>query len=375
MPVTLVWEGRGGMQVKADSGFPASTEFTTRLTLSQVSPGQGNFTLALRIPRWTSSESGGISITLNGAPLPPSTPTPTPGTYCFITRVWVEGDVLTAYFPATLWWERITDDSPSAQSVGALHYGGILLAGVNNTENTIPGKDTTDPSGWVTRVAGPDTDKLYFTMSGPFGYCADGSSGSSGSSNITLQALGDIKDEGYTVYWDAGPLPTPIGPTTPTFTLGSGVEQWSMWGGAGVEGNNVLRSGNPGEINSALLKPTFMDATSGKGIAGVAFTYQYNVGYGPAGRERGSNFTVAIVEACVSDQQHPKVLGVLYTSGDLTSPSYDTCSGCYSPPVDVRVTLPTPIQVAKLAQVAFIFQDNDRNLNVPVGFNLTLTWG
>ena len=70
----------------------------------------------------------------------------------------------------------------------------------------------------------------------------------------------------------------------------------------------------------------------------------------------------------------PMVLGVLYTSGDLTSPSYDTCSGCYSPPVDVRVTLPTPIQVAKLAQVAFIFQDNDRNLNVPMGFNLTLTW-
>lgn len=111
-------------------------------------------------------------------------------------------------------------------------------------------------------------------------------------------------------------------------------------------------------------------------VKGISFTYRYNVGYGPAGRERGSNFTVILASACSSaDPNKPQVLGVLYESpGDLTAPAFDACPGCFSDPVTVDLTLDTPISVATLAKVAFVFTDNDRNLNLPAPIDVTLFW-
>ena len=368
LPVTLTWAGRGGVVVAAESGFPASTDFSTRLTFAAVPEGgAGNFTLALRVPGWT---AGPPVLTLNGSPLPPSASTgpPTPGAYLLIPRLWAQGDVLSAYFPAALRWEAVVDDSPAAAHTGALLYGATLLAGLQSQSNRLPGVDTAHPEAWVSRLAG-EGGQLRFVAHTSSGQCSG--SGQPVPVNITLMPLGEVKDEAYTVYWSAAPETPPTGYSgSPTLAVATGEAQWSLSGGASLSGG-VIRSGNPGESNTGLLSLLLQDAAHG--IAGIAFDYVYNVGYGAAGRERGSNFSVALVAACRGSPQAPAILGVLYRSGDLVAPAYDACPQCYSSPVPVRVQLGTPVPVTELAQLAFIFQDNDRNLQLPVGFNVS--WG
>jgi hypothetical protein len=381
MPVTLTWAARG-LAVAQVVGFPFSTTFTSRLTIGGGGAAQ-SFTLALRVPSWA---RGANTVTLNGAPLP--SPTPVPGSYLRVTRAWAAGDVLEAFFPLALAWEPIADDSAEAAGVGALLYGPILLAAVGARSDLAPNHDMSGgPAKWVTRV--PDEDALRFSFEGPFGSCGGGDAA---LNMIPLHDVRDtlqpraistrtshrprattppqIKDENYTVYFRTGPAPPPTHWTgAPTFFPGN-EETLRFTGGA--SGGGTIRSGNPGEVNLAYFSAQIQDPSHG--IVGAAFSYRYNVGYGPAGRHKGPTLSLALVEACDPDPAKPTVKGVLYTSGELTAPAYDVCSSCYSDPVKVNFTLPAPIPVTSLTALAFIFTDNDRNLNMPYPLDVTLYW-
>ncbi len=95
-----------------------------------------------------------------------------------------------------------------------------------------------------------------------------------------------ISQETYTVYFTN----SAIKPTVPYSPAGSrfaaNVSNVLTEGGAGLvdnHGKTNIRSGNPGETNSASVLALFQDATHR--ITGVAFQYQYVSGYGPSGRQ------------------------------------------------------------------------------------------
>jgi len=379
MPLTLTWptstpshgSPNAGVTVMQESGFPASTSFTTRLTLGGNVIGGGganatDLTFYIRVPGWTSPQGGNPRVTLNGAPLPGPL---TPGTFFKVSRAagesWKSGDVIEAYFPASLVWEALPDDSPAAVGVGALRFGPILLAGINATEDSLPDAVWKNPSAFVSRV--PPSQDLRFSLSTPsVSPCSGGH-----PINLTLAPLFEIKDEAYTVYWRPGPPPTAHYNGSSTLRVPGGESDWEGYGGfsSGV----VLRSGNPGEVNIAYLETLIQDPTHA--IGGVNFSYRYNVGYGPAGRERGSNFTVVLAGACASIPNQPQVLGLLYNSpADLVAPAYDEDPGKFSDIVTVNLTFPAPISVAQRTKVAFVFTNNDRNLNMPTPIDVTLHW-
>ena len=362
LSATLTWPARGGLTVTQVAGWPASTTSSTRLTIGGGGGGGGggaDFTLALRVPGWTTAE--GARVTVNGVPFPGAAP----GTYLRVARTWAAGDVLDAYFPATLRVEQVTDDRPQYAQWGAVLYGGILLAGVNTSTDRAPNHDPAAVATWVTRV--PDESRLRFSMAGPFGVCAGGD-----DTPIAMMPLMEVKDESYTVYWRTGveaPAVTYNG--SATSPVDSSPSQWQAHGGASINGG-VIRTGNPQEVNAITLLPVIEDATHR--VAGLSFTEAYNVGYGPAGAQVGSSYAVVLVDACSADPAHPYVLATFYTSPDLTAPAYDACSTCYSPPVRRNATLATPVAVTKPSQLAIIVTDNDRNLQLVIPMAFEVTW-
>lgn len=354
MPATLTWASRGNATVTQVAGWPASTTSTSTLTLSGVGAGAAAaFTVAIRVPGWTTI--AGSRVTLNGAPVAVTAT----GAYLRITRDWSSGDVIDAYFPATLSWSQVTDDRPQFAGWGAIMYGGVLLAGVNETSDLIAGNDPDSLAQWVTR----DTDEttLRFTLTKAPGKCANDN-----STSATLVPLKDVKDETYVVYWRTTAIPPIAYNGSATTTLSGASGNWETTGGASA--GDQLRTGNPGDHSTALLNFA-IDAQS-HSIAGIQFTYKVNAGYGPAGAPGGSNFSAVFVDPCA-----PTVpLAVAYASPVIDKPSYDACSTCYAT-VPVTAMLPVPLSTSVgPVSVALFFQDNQRNLNFAMPIDVTIVW-
>ena len=142
-------------------------------------------------------------------------------------------------------------------------------------------------------------------------------------------------------------------------------------GGASINGG-VIRTGNPQETNAIALATIIQDPTHR--IAGVSWSESFNVGYGPAGAQKGSSYAVVLVDACSADPGRPTVLATFYTSPDLTAPAYDACADCYSPPVPREATLAAPVAVTRPSQLAIIVTDNDRNLQLVIPMDVKVTW-
>ena len=315
----------------------------------------GAFTLALRVPGWTTA--AGARVTVNGAPVA----VPAAGAYLRIARAWASGDVVDAYFPARLEWTRVTDDRPQYAGWGAISYGGVLLAGANASDDGAAGADAAHLDAWVARV--PDERALRFTLSKPASRCPG-----ENASAVTLVPLAEIKDEEYVVYWRTGPPPPPVAYNGSARTVLSGVPaNYATAGGASFTGSQ-LRSGDPGDDSSAVLQ--FDIDASSHAIAGVEFTYSVNAGYGPAGAPGGSNFSVALVGACGGAAP----LARFYASPVIAAPAYDACATCYVT-TPVAATLPAPFTFAAgPVRVAILMQDNARNLNFADRIDMTIVW-
>lgn len=364
-PATLSWPARGAV-IQQESGFPASTTFTSRLTiLAPAAVGGAVFSLLVRVPAWA---TGANTATLNGLPLAGVTP----GTYLNVTRAWALGDELAVYFPAAVRWEALTDDRPQWAGVGALVFGDLLLAGANVTTDVLGGTDPANVSQWVTRV--PGDGPLAFSV-------AYNDVCSSGPATLIAVPIADITFETYTVYWHTGPAGIPsVGYNSSGSSVLSGAAgEWATLGGAAVLANGPtdnIRSGDPDQINSAFLTTAVRDPTHA--VKGVAFSYQYVSGYGPAGRHVGANFTVLLVDACAAPGVAPPppaaVRAVVYQSPELTMYPYDVDPTGYSPLQPVSVTFPTPVPVTNATRILLVFYDNDRNIQLNLPMDMEVFW-
>lgn len=114
----LHWAERG-ISITQNTNFPE--EETTSLVLHVRQPEQ--FALRIRIPSWTRNPT----LRINGNP---ERPTVTSFGYAELKRVWKNGDRIDVQMPMELTLSRMPDD----QSVAAIMYGPIVLAGALGTE-------------------------------------------------------------------------------------------------------------------------------------------------------------------------------------------------------------------------------------------------
>ena len=365
-PATLTWPARGAT-LALSAGFPASTSNTGALTV--VVPGAllpPSFSVLVRCPAW--ADSGANVATLNGAPLP----APAAGSYLNVTRVWAAGDVLSWYWPAAVRWEPLTDDRAAWSGVGALLYGDVLLAGVNTSTDLLQGNDPARVADWAVRI--PDETALRFTLS------ADDSCGGGGRLAIAAMPLADVVFESYSVYWHTQAAPAVGYNGSAVAVLPGAAADWRTDGGASVLGNGGdqnIRSGDPGETNAAVLAAHIRDATHA--LAAVAFSYRYVCGYGADGAHVGASFDVLLVDICAAgDALTPPpaaaVRARVYSSSELTHYPFDVCNTCYSPRVNVSVTFPTPVAVVNDTAVVIVFTDHDRNVQLDLPMDVTITW-
>jgi len=358
-PVALAWASRGALTVTQEAGWPASTTSTTRLTLAGVGAGAaGAFALALRVPGWTTA--AGARVTVNGARVAVAAA----GAYVRIARQWASGDVVEAYFPATLSWTPVTDDRPQYAGWGAISFGAVLLAGVNVSSDRAVGLDGANLAASIVRV--PDEGALRFVLSRTDACAGDNATA------VALMPLGEVKDETYVAYWrTAAEAPVAYNGTART-RLPGGAAAWRYTGGASTAGGGAdgqIRSGDPGDRAAAILG--YAIDSSVRGIAGLALNVSVNAGYGPAGAPGAATFTVAVLDACAAEGAPP--LAVAYASAPIAAPAYDACSTCYANiPIDVR--LPAVVARAGAVVVALIFENNARNLNIALPLDVAVVW-
>ena len=117
IPSVVNWREKG-LTLRQETDFPA--EETTVLTIRAQNPVET--TVYLRYPSW----SKGVKVFVNGKKIAVKQK---PGSYIAITRLWKDGDRITADYPMCLRVET-TPDNPQK---GALVYGPVVLAGKRGT--------------------------------------------------------------------------------------------------------------------------------------------------------------------------------------------------------------------------------------------------
>jgi len=271
----------------------------------------------------------------------------TPGAYLDLTRTWVSGDTVVASFPMNFASERIQDTRSSYAPVVGFLYGPLVLAGLTNSF-FLPGSPS--DLSWFTRTS---NSALTFTAK------------DSAGTTTNFVALLNVISEHFTIYFNTSVAPVihynASGSVVPT----SESSDFLCSGGAGVLSNPTLslRSGNPQETNTVYLLTGIQDATHA--VDGLTLSYSYVTGYGTGGT--GSNFTISFENTIT------KADTVVYQSPHLTDYPYDQCNSCYSPLVSVSKT-GLNLAVTDTTRVKFVFQDNDRNVQLKLNFNATVHW-
>jgi hypothetical protein len=269
----------------------------------------------------------------------------TPGTYLSLTQAWAVGATVEATFPMAFAAEHIQDRRSQYATVSAFLYGPLLLAG--ETSSFFLPVSTTDLS-WLTRTS---TTALTFV-----GHPQTGA-------NVTFIPLLNVISEKYTIYFNTSGVPevhyNAAGSVVPTSTSGDFMCQ----GGASVVSNPTLslRSGNPNEVNTVYLTTAIQDDTHA--VDGLTLDYSYVTGYGSG---TGTNFSIYFESSSGTDT-------LIYASPRLTDYSYDSCNTCYSPPVAVSKT-GLGLSATQMVRVKFVFQDNDKNVQLKLNLNTTVHW-
>ncbi|KAF9761053.1 hypothetical protein IL306_003994 [Fusarium sp. DS 682] len=125
-PSKLNWSQKK-VSITQTTDFPESDTSTLK-----ISGDTGEWTLAVRIPSWTSK----ASIKVNGQAANVDIQS---GKYALIKRQWKSGDTVTFQFPMSLHTVAANDD----QSLGAIAFGPVILAG-NYGSSTLNGSPTID---------------------------------------------------------------------------------------------------------------------------------------------------------------------------------------------------------------------------------------
>ena len=156
---------------------------------------------------------------------------------------------------------------------------------------------------------------------------------------------------------DAGAANAPQPPSTFVFNNPGGL---ILAGGASIQSAPLysLRSGNPPHHTSAALRTVL---NPGATVTRVTFSYRYNTGFGPTGV--GTNFTLAVAGQPA------------YASPHLTDYAYSHNKSNYSLPVVVdalSLAIVVPKTVPSASYVEFLFDNNDRNVQLLLPITVTL---
>jgi DUF1680 family protein len=189
-----------GIRLVQDTAFPASET----VTLIVRGSGPHRWPLRIRVPSWAGR---GATARINGRALEGFA---APGGYYVLDRTWKDGDKLEVSFPMSLHAAPMPDDD----SVQAIMYGPLVLAGKLGTDGLTPAVLRAEPtkprtipeyhaepvpapplkptgealSDWIAPVPGR---QLEFRARGQ-------------ERDVTLVPLNGVFDERYAVYWKVG---------------------------------------------------------------------------------------------------------------------------------------------------------------------------
>ncbi|KAI6765620.1 hypothetical protein HG530_006690 [Fusarium avenaceum] len=165
-PSKLNWSQRQ-VSVTQTTEFPQSDSTTLK-----IGGTSGQWTLAVRIPAWTS----GATIKVNGKAVDAAI---NPGKYTLVNRNWVSGDTVTLQFPMSLRTIAANDDA----NMAAVAFGPVILAG-NYGDTSLSSVPTIDLSS----VKRQGTTGLKFKAT-------------AGGKAVDMGPFYDAQGFNYNVYW------------------------------------------------------------------------------------------------------------------------------------------------------------------------------
>ncbi|KAF5963195.1 hypothetical protein FBULB1_13568 [Fusarium bulbicola] len=165
-PSKLNWSQKK-VSVTQATDFPESDTSTFK-----ISGDTSEWTLAVRIPSWTSK----ASIKVNGQAANVAIQS---GKYALVKRQWKSGDTVTVQLPMSLHTVAANDD----QTLGAIAFGPVILAG-NYGESTLNGNPTID----LASIKRKSNTGLTFGAT-------------SGGKAVELGPFYDAQEFNYAVYW------------------------------------------------------------------------------------------------------------------------------------------------------------------------------
>merc|ERR1711957_84590 len=166
------------------------------------------------------------------------------------------------------------------------------------------------------------------------------------------------------------PQPIPV-INSSTAMFAASVANLEFANGATAGGAPSIRSGNPGQSTSVTLRADIADSV--KRLATLSFSYRYVSGYGKADERRGANFTVVLRDL---EENLKDVL--VYKSPELKYYPYDGyaggCHTCYSPEMPVVANLSNAMSIGTNYTIAFLFDNNDRNIELALPIDFQFDW-
>jgi Uncharacterized protein conserved in bacteria len=196
IPSVLTWKEKGVI-VRQETNYPKEG----KTTLFIQSPTSVSMPLNIRYPSWAVS---GATVKVNGKTIRINQK---PGTYIFIDRRWKSGDKIEIDFPMSL---RLVPTEK--ESVAAIAYGPIVLAGVMGTEGMEKPAPFSDPKLYndyytynfhvpssIIKELKLDKTKLSESVQPVTGSNLTFKVISEG---VTLQPLYSIHHQRYVVYWN-----------------------------------------------------------------------------------------------------------------------------------------------------------------------------
>lgn len=350
---TVDWSEAGSTTVQQTAGFPNSTTSTTTIRVL-ATQRTDSWSIRVRVPAWA---TGTNSVSINGQPVSGVRP----GTWLDLARVWSSGDTVEVFFPPSLWFNPLNDNRTSDWGgVGSFMYGPVLLAGVDQSDRLL-GFNTSSSQLPLEIVRNSSTELTFNAFDS---YC---------NRTVPFKPLADVMLEQYTVYYHTAPASgsaisyngSAVAPVP------ADLNNWQTSGGASLTYNiNAwnIRSGDPGEVNSAVLLPVIQDTTHV--ITAINVTFQFVSGYGinPPPSVVPTRMSIVVSDLCGASGP------VLATTGPLQGYDFDKCNNCFSPPQTLAVS-GLNLAVTSPKRITLQFEDNDRNVQILLPTAVTITWG